>query len=60
MPPESERLRLTRDWLMRAELEEIVEAALQTKPLTPGEKKALEEEYRRRERAKPGRKKRGD
>ncbi len=38
-------------------LEELIAAALQTRPLTEEEKKALEEEYRQRERAKPGRKK---
>lgn len=38
-------------------LEEIIAAALQTKPMTEEQKKTLEEEYRRRERGKPGRKK---
>ena len=38
-------------------IEEIIEAALQTKPLTTEEKRQLEEEYRKRERGKPGRKK---
>jgi hypothetical protein len=37
-------------------LEEIIAAALETHPMTAEEKKSLETEYRKRQRAKPGRK----
>lgn len=37
--------------------DEVLEGALQAKPMTPEEKKVLEEEYRNRERKAPGRKK---
>jgi hypothetical protein len=40
-------------------LEEVISAALQTKPMTPEERKALEEEYHHRLRKSPGRKAKG-
>jgi hypothetical protein len=40
-------------------LGDVIAAALETKPMTSEERKALDEEYRQRERKSPGRKKAG-